>query len=187
MRITEIALSETIDNYLPGDEEAKSQIAQSVYDLLQSAYVKIGGIKGSGFNSPEDMVQNIPMWKVFRRGDDIKAVLMYKDRNGRKMVALGTDGSRDGKLMLKNIVKAEYTTDRSFGEVSGPALRFVKSALGDEIFNAKSIPAADVQAALPNDNIRPVDDEEYEREITPGNWMKKRMMGTPGKTITPRQ
>jgi len=186
MQLNELILLETIDNYLPGDEDAKTQIAQSVYTLLQNAYTKIGGIKGTGFNSPEDMVKNIPMWKVFRRGTDIKAVLMYKDRNGRKMVALGTDGSRDGKLMLKNMITAEYTTDRSFGEVSGPALRFVKSALGDEVFNAKSIPTSDVQAALPNDNIRPVDDTEYEREITPGNWMKKRMMGTPGKTITPR-
>ena len=47
------------------DEETKRKYANEVFELLQNAYSKIGGIKGSGFSSPEDMIQNIPFWKLF--------------------------------------------------------------------------------------------------------------------------
>lgn len=43
--------------------------------------------------SPDDMVKNIPFWKLYTKNDKVIMALLYKDKNGRKIVALGIDGS----------------------------------------------------------------------------------------------
>jgi hypothetical protein len=73
MKIYEVTLTETFENLLPGDDEKKSHYAEEIFAMLNRAYASMGGIMGSGFNDPQDMI-NIPMWKIFRRGNDIKAV-----------------------------------------------------------------------------------------------------------------
>jgi hypothetical protein len=49
---------------LIGDDARKERHKDAAYDMLQQTYASIGGIKGSGFNSPDDMVENIPFWKL---------------------------------------------------------------------------------------------------------------------------
>jgi hypothetical protein len=47
--------------------------------MIQKAYADQGGMHGSGFKSPEDMVKNIPMWKLSKKDGKVTSVAMYKD------------------------------------------------------------------------------------------------------------
>lgn len=101
---------------LIGDDEKKRQYAAEVWDLLQNSYKAIGGIKGSGFKSKEDMIENIPFWKLATKNGKVVVVVMYKDKGGRKSVAFGTDGSPESAPIVKDVVKSDLS--RSFGEKS---------------------------------------------------------------------
>ena len=176
-----VHLFETIDNFFIRDTKSRKQYADRVFDVLTQSYKSIGGLKGEGFTSPQDMIDHVPMWKVARRGEDVKAVMMYKDTNGRKCVAMGTDGTPEGKRMLFGMIKEELSQARSYAELSGPALKAYKRIAGSEYDNYL-IPAKDVAKILGKE-IKLTDDHyEYQRMIG-DNMATKVMMGTPGNTI----
>lgn len=181
-------LQEGYVNLFSNDIEKRKQYAEQVFDLIQSSYKRIGGMKGSGFNSPQDMIDHIPFWKLFMRGDEIKAVAMYKDKNGRKRVAVATDGTSEGKQIVARIMQDDATSGRAYAEISGPSLAFHKKILGNDILNDISIPVESVIKILKADSedIRAKNDYEYERNIN-GNWIEKRMIGRPGNTIKDRR
>lgn len=79
-------LNERFINALPNDDDIKQKFADQVWDVLQYSYRELGGLKGSGFNSKEDMIKNIPFWKMVTKNGVVHAVVMYKDRGGRKSV-----------------------------------------------------------------------------------------------------
>jgi len=178
------------------DDPRKQQYANEVHGMLQKAYEKIGGIQGSGFNSPEDMVKNIPMWKLHKKGGKIRGVVMYKDTNGRKSVATATDGSEEGKRGVAQIYRDDIVRDRAYGERSASALSFTKKVVGAEHLKKHIIPYEHVQKTLGGDTeIRrpPADDPEiqrhpefadhfYQRKIG-DKWHTKLMFGTPGKSL----
>lgn len=170
-------LTEKITNLFISDGEGRRKYADQVWDILQQSYASIGGIHGSGFKDKEDMIKKIPMWKIFRRGDQVKAVLMYKDKGGRKRVAIGTDGDKESKRMLAKMLIDEYKTGRAFGEVSDASLNFIKKLLGDAI-NDVAVPVEVVKQLLPNDEIEAVDKYLYMRDIG-GHMHKKMMLGNP--------
>ncbi len=116
-------ISETYSNFIGSSDntlENKKKWADRVWDMLQRAYEDIGGIKGSGFLNKEDMIDNIPFWKIFHRGEHLIAVVLYKDTRGRKLVAIGTDRSQQSKKILSNIFKEALKV--SYGEYSGKLL-----------------------------------------------------------------
>jgi hypothetical protein len=39
------------------------------------------------------MIQNIPFWKLYTKDDNVIMAILYKEKNGRKLIALGIDGS----------------------------------------------------------------------------------------------
>lgn len=76
-----IELNERFVNIF-SDEETKRKYASDVWDILQKSYADIGGIKGSGFKTIDDMVKNIPFWKLSVHDGVVDAVAMYKDKGG---------------------------------------------------------------------------------------------------------
>jgi len=179
-------------NIQPNDLEKRVRYATPVWDMLQKSYAPIGGIHGSGFNSKEDMIKNIPFWKLATKNDKLVAVAMYKDKAGRKRVAVGTDGTPVGKEMFKTIAKDDVKHKRSYGEFSGPSLAFqIKN-----IDNIKDhvIPVEKVEKIV-GEEIKqpPADDPEllkfpalkdffYQRKV--GNdWHTKIMIGEPYNPI----
>ena len=178
------------------DDPRKQQYAHEVHGMLQKAYEKIGGIQGSGFRSPEDMVKNIPMWKLHKKGGKIRGAVLYKDTNGRKSVATATDGSEEGKKGVAEIYRDDVIRGRAYGERSASALSFTKKVVGAEHLKKHIIPYHHVQKTLGDDTeIRrpPHDDPEiqrhpefkdhfYQRQIG-GHWHTKLMFGTPGKNL----
>jgi hypothetical protein len=120
-------LDESFKNFFPKDVEKKQSHAQEVFDLLQSAYSTQGGIHGDGFKSPQDMIDNVPLWKIRKNQGKVVAAAMYKDTGtGRKRVAIGTDGSEHGKKVAADIVTSDLRHDRAHMEVSGKSLSFLK-------------------------------------------------------------
>ena len=84
----EFLLNESYKNLTSRKE--KEKYAEEVFSLLQSTYSKIGGLKGNGFQSKEDMIEKIPFWKLFIFQGRVIACSMYKDKQGRKRVAIGS-------------------------------------------------------------------------------------------------
>jgi hypothetical protein len=72
-------LNEGFLNLLPSDKDKKQEHADVVWNMLQKAYAKVGGIQGSGFESKEDMIAKIPFWKIGRSKGQPNSVVLYKD------------------------------------------------------------------------------------------------------------
>ena len=145
--------------------------------MVQKSYAKVGGNKGAGFTSPEDMVKNIPFWKICLRAGKPIAGLFYKFKSGRKTVALFTDGTPDGKFMLANMFATDFLKGRAYCEVSHATLDFVQKILGKDTFNKVSIPVEEVKLLLQDDEIILIDKFEYQRKIG-GEWVNKCMVGS---------
>jgi hypothetical protein len=177
---------------LIGSDAKKADFADEVFSLLQKSYASIGGIHGNGFKNKEDMIKNIPFWKLSRKDGRIVAVAMYKDKGGRKSVAIGTDGSEEGKKQLALMVRDDI--DRAYKEVSSKSLSFMKKQLPIDQLKSYIVDPSKVEKII-KEPIRkpPADDPElvrhkelahffYQRKI--GNeWHTKLLVGTLGKFI----
>lgn len=181
---------------LIGDDPRKDEHADDVKNLLDKSYAAVKGIHGSGFRDREDMKKNISMWKLHRHGGKVKAAVMYKDKNGRKMVAVGSDGSPEGKKAAGKMVTDDLKTGRAYGEQSGPLLASIKKHVGAQHLQQHIVPFHEVHKHLDHDDeIRkpPEDDAEvqahpefkdhfYQRKIG-DQWHTKLMLGKPGNRI----
>jgi len=195
-------LTEKYVNLLPTDEDQKREYAPKVWDMLQKSYAPLGGIKGNGFNSQEDMIKKIPFWKVVKKNGKVIAALMYKDKGGRKRVATCSDGSKDAKAALANAFKQE--PQRGYFEVSKASWGFIRKLLDQkdlikfmvtpeqagkslktEITDLKDIPTKELDDSglNPNDPAnKPFKKFIYGRVIG-GGVHAKVMIGTLGKII----
>ena len=169
----EYFLIESFENVF--DREDKLKYVDDVWNMLQKSYSKIGGLKGAGFGSKEDMMNYIWMWKIATNNGKPVAVVMYKNRKGmRKGVAAGTDGTPMGKNKLKEILREDF--ERSFSEVSGPLLKFLTREFPDLVEQYK-IPVTEVKRLLQHRSITPIDDYYYTRYIG-GHKIKKLALGS---------
>lgn len=188
-------LAEAFVNLLPHHEDQKHAHKKEVFDLVQKAYESQGGIHGNGFKSPDDMVKNIHMWKMHKKDGKVKAVTLYKDSgNGRKRVAVATDGSDEGKTAASKMMTDDFTRSRAHAEVSGKSLSFLKKHVNVKD-HAHSFEYAKAYHAKAGDHVeRPADDDPevvrhpelkdhfYVRKIGGQNHTKL-MMGAVGKNI----
>lgn len=172
----------------------KQKYADEAYAQVISSYKAVGGIHGSGFSSAEDFVKNIPFWKLAIKDGKIIAGAYYKDKGGRKRIAVSCDGTKEGKAALAKTMIDDLTRERSYGEVSGPSLSFLIKTIGYDQVKKYAIPFESVPKVL-GEPIEPApeDDPEianhpalkgyfYQREI--GGHLKTKMaVGTPGKKI----
>lgn len=138
---------------LIGDDEKKAKYADEVWNLLQKSYAPIGGIKGSGFSSKQDMIDNIPFWKLGVKNGKVVAVIMYKDKGGRKSVAFGSDGSDASVPVVRDIFKNDIT--RAYGEKSKAALGKLLKTIPWNVLKAYAIPPEKVERTLRKD-VTPV-------------------------------
>lgn len=129
-------LYELTENYknLISNTAQKNYYKDQVWDIIQQSYAAIGGIKGSGFMSPDDMVKNIPFWKLYTKNDKVIMALLYKDKNGRKIVALGIDGSDLQKSMLAKTIIQSFKNQ--YAEMSANMLSFTFKNLGEAKFKS---------------------------------------------------
>lgn len=131
MRIKEFIIERVVNAF---DEPSKLKYADQVWDVLQKSYAKLPGGFGTA-SSLEELIEKSGLWKVIVRNGKVTAVNIYKDQNGRKSIASGTDGSPQGKLDYKMIKSEDIKLGRAWGEVSDKA-ELMMAKLG-----AKPIPA----------------------------------------------
>lgn len=183
------------------NKDMKEKYKHEVWDLLQQAYAPIGGIKGNGFESVDSIV-NIPFWKLVVRDGVVHAVVLYKDKEGRKSVAMGSDGSEYGKQRMLSIIKDDTLQGRAYTELSKGALATKMKLVPWDILESFMMTPQEVQQ-LSTKPIIPLDDYEdklpddavsmiakypqlipygYLRKIS-GEYTFKVMMGTPHQYI----
>jgi hypothetical protein len=192
MRSFTKVISESYHSFI-GDDAKKHAHKHEVYHLMQKAYEKIGGIHGSGFESPDHMVKHLPMWKIHKHKGKIVAAVLYKNKHGRKGVAVASDGSHEGKTSLGKMMHHDIKHGKSWSEKSGAALSFTKKQFGGDI----------KKHAIPFDKVKHLHDEElrkpahddpevirhpelkdhfYQRKIG-DSWHTKIALGTPHNEI----
>lgn len=168
-------MSERVVNLF--DDKDKLKYADEIWTKLQKSYEPIGGIRGSGFTSKEDMIKNIKLWKVVRRGDEITAGRMHKDSKGvRKSVAAFTDGTPQGKDDLVMLIKGDLKV--SVVEVSGGLIKFIKRRI-PEVYNKFRVPSSKVSKIIGKE-VKIIDEYTYSRKIG-GTDTEKVLLGTPNK------
>ena len=195
--ITESLLTEKYVNLLPSDVDKKRQHVDAVWDMLTKSYAGIGGLKGSGFKNKEDMIKNIPFWKVVVRDKKPVAVAMYKDKDGRKRVAVATNGTSEGKAGIFDIYKNDF--ERAMFEVSDASLGAILKNVGEDFASKYAKSIDEVRKIMKKDEILEPDfsdpsiqkiikkypkmkDYYYRREIG-GALKHKILMGTKGLII----
>ncbi len=163
--INKSLLNEHYVNILPHDEELRKKHLPELHDMLHKAYASEGGMKGSGFSSVEDMHKNIPMIKFNRQDGKINAAAFYKDKHGRKRVAMATDQTPEGKTAMGKIMKSDLEQHRSYGEMSKKALSFLHKHLHADDIKSMAIHPDKIRELSKGEEIRPVshDDPEVER------------------------
>lgn len=105
-----------------------------IWDIIQTSYAPIGGFLSA--SSKEDLIKKTGMAKLVRKDSKIVAVMIYKDDQGRKGIAAGTDGSTEGKKWLMKMFKEDVDLERSWGEFSGKAEHLMLKSGGVPIPNS---------------------------------------------------
>jgi hypothetical protein len=192
-------------NLFPRQRKERENHAEHLLNgILRPSYKEIGGIHGNGFETPQDMVDNTHLWKMVRHNGKIVAGAVYKNKpgesGGRKLVAVGGDGSEKGGRSAGKIMVDDLVQKRSHAEVSDKALTSLKKGLlrvGSHInHHIKKYDEAKVFHARNGDEIRrpPQDDPDlkrhpdlvghlYQRKIG-GEWHTKVLVGTANKHLT---
>ena len=176
-------LNESYKNIV--DHSEKEKYAEEVFNLLQRAYAKIGGLKGNGFQRSTDMIEKIPFWKLYVSNRRVIACAMYKDKDGRKRVAIGSirdksDPDYDrSKRIVFSMMKDDAVLYRSYGEISRNMIKRYQELIPN-FFEEFCIKAKDVKKIDPNIEI--TGEYTYRREIGKEK-IEKVMYGTLGKGI----
>jgi hypothetical protein len=146
-----------VNAILAKDDASREKYASQVWDILQQSYAKIGGIKGSGFSSINDMIARIPFWKLYLEGDGLRLAVLYKDSKGRKLVAIGTDGSAKARRVLSDVMRESFRV--SFGEYSKGLLVFILKNVPESIVLKYVLTPAQIADILDDTIIVPT--QEY--------------------------
>ena len=96
----------------PEHEKYRNEHKKEMHDLLKNAYShpSIGGYGGHVSGSKEESdaiysdIDNLNI-KAVKKKQGITAVNVYKDKNGRKLIAVATDGTKSGKKRLDEFSK----------------------------------------------------------------------------------
>lgn len=192
MLVRDLLLTENFKNLFSVND--KEKWAEQAFAQLQATYGPIGGLHGNGFSSIGDFKKNIPFWKLSVKGDKIIAAAFYKDKAGRKCVAVCQDGSKEGKSALASIMSADLKHGRSYIEVSGGALGFLVKLHGYEELKKYAVPVSILGKEM-GDDLRPVPasdpdlkkhpelkDYFYQRQIS-GELHTKIALGQTGKKL----
>lgn len=124
MRIKELLIERVVNAF---DPATKQRYAQEVWDLLQGSYSSVPGGFGTAA-SIDELIEKSSLWKIVTRNGHVTAVGIYRDQLGRKSIAAGTDGTRQGKMDYMMIKNADVKFERAWAEVSGAPEALMKRA-----------------------------------------------------------
>lgn len=186
MRLFEFTLlNEGVVNLF--NPEQKTAYADEVFNMINNAYAYAGGIKARGLDTPEGMVANAPMWKIGKTAGKINSAILYKDKGGRKLVLVATDGTQEGKVRLKDMLQHEF--ERGYMEVSKGFESYIMKTFPDlaKKYMWQAQDAVNFMKQHGNHvELIPGKEHHYSRGLS-GEIHPKLMIGTAGKTINPKE
>lgn len=146
-------------------EKLRAKYKDEIFSILQKAYShpSIGGYgkleSGSVAESAaiKSDIDN-SLIKASIRNGKITAVALYKKSAGRKCIASGTDGSKQGLLDFKKNKLEDIKQERAWAEVSGKPEAIMR-ALG-----APVVPSEQAAYLLGKD-VKIIDAERYSRKM----------------------
>jgi hypothetical protein len=116
----------------PDHEKYREQHRQEIHDILHNSYKSVeGGYGGHGSGTEEeskaihDDISN-NMIKAVKRHGKITAVGLFRKQHGRKAIAIGSDGSDQGKKDVIMTAKEGHKQKRDWAEVSGKPEHLMK-------------------------------------------------------------
>lgn len=103
------------------NQKEKTQYANAVYNLLEDAYSSCGGINlASGFKNADDMIMNIPVWRLTFNNNELISVMLFKVKSNKlKMVAYAPLNDIDPKIRKSDL---QFMLNNSYAELSGKLL-----------------------------------------------------------------
>ena len=107
-----------------------------------------------------------------KRDGKITAVALYKKKFGRKAIAMGTDGSDQGKRDFKKIQLEDHENRRAWGEYSD-APEHMNRKIGVPVVSSKQ-----ASKLTGKSDVEIEDEERYKRKIG-GEKHSKVIMGYP--------
>lgn len=165
----------------PDHEKYRELHRQDIHDILRNSYSKLGGYAGMKSGSDEesktihDDISNSHI-KAVRRNGKISAVVLYKAKKGRKIVAAGTDKSDQGSKDFINIMKEDFKTQADarnvWGEFSGPMQHIIKNKIKAPVVSPRSA------SELTGKETKVLRRNRYKRTIG-GKRMTKMILGKP--------
>lgn len=166
----------------PDHDKHREQHKDDIHDVLKRAYSTVeGGYSGQGHGSHKeteaihaDISNPNHIIKAVKRGGKISAVAIYKKSHGRKMIALGHDGSDQGKKDIKKTMMDDNKMKRSWAEVSG-APEHISRKMGVPV-----VSSSHAKELTGKSDVRIKDKERYVRKIG-GQDHEKVIMGHPKK------
>jgi len=126
MKIKEI-LQERILNLTSPAE--KQKYVDIVWDMLQKSYANVGGFLSAA--DKQTLIDTTSLWKLVRRNkNEITAVNLYRDQFGKKTMASGTNGTRQGLIDYRTLKNDDARLKRSWCEASGPVEKMLDKTPG---------------------------------------------------------
>ena len=108
-------------------DSEKAFIVDEVYAILKDAYKSVKG--GLHFKSCDDLLLNTAMWKVIYNDTTIVGVIIYKAKQGLKMVAMGLSSklNKSSQHLLKQTLAHLFklTFSYTWMELSEGAEKFI--------------------------------------------------------------
>jgi hypothetical protein len=159
---------------LPSDQ--KSEYAEDIFDLINTAYSPIGG--NLNYKSAADVLgaEIDADYEVINIDDDPdpEALIAYKDKEaGKKLTAMGHDGSKEAKSLSLNRLADMLKKPGYYLEVSGK-LQDILLAKGAPVVKDQEL----VQKVLKGKKLEFNDDGTYQRYIG-GEKYTKTLLGKP--------
>jgi len=164
-----IVLTERYLNLL--STEDKRKYLDKIWEILQRSYAKIGGYQGAA--SAEELLTHPGIWKLVRRDGEITAIGIYRDQSGRKSIAAGTNGTKQGLRDLMALKKEDLAMRRAWAEVSD---RMEKLMLD---LGARKIPNKYAEALVKKPILKLNDDGYHYTRLIGGEPHEKLIVGFP--------
>ncbi len=113
-----MAKTVTVSNFVD-----KAMYVDRIWEILKESYAQVKG--GFLYKSKKELLATTSSWKLIYYKNEIVAVLIYKDKVGKKIVAFGRD-KKYGKFSIKNLaITLESSLHYAWMEVSDQAEEFI--------------------------------------------------------------
>lgn len=162
----------------PKHEGHREKLRGQIHDVIRKSYAGVNGgygDRGAGSKEESDAIHSdisdAAHIKATLRGGKVTHATLYKARAGRKIIALGTDGSERGKADLRQNQKDDHKQKRAWGEFSDRAEGSYRKAGYPQV-------PADRAADLTGKQVKVTDQNRYTRSIG-GKDHDKTILGHP--------